>query len=368
MQVKDITRAMEQLAPLQLKEDWDNVGLQIGGPDDKVHRILLALTPSEAVVEEAVEMGADMIITHHPFIFKGVKTLRSDTVIGKITRECMKHDIAFYCAHTNLDIAQGGVNDILAKRLGLQDVKGLQETASTPRYKVVVFVPMSHVETVKAAMFEAGGGAQGAYHSCAWSVTGTGQFCPQDDARPYLGEVGQLETVEEARVEVLVDRAALHAVVDAMLKAHPYEEVAYDVFVNEGSCEKAHLGRIGTLPEAKPLGEWLADVKNILDVPVVAYVGDSEQIVEKVALCGGSACELLGDAKRAGADVYVTGDMKYHDAQRAVEMNMAMVDVSHYAGERPVLGALQQYLFLTFGESLSVKISEREENFIKYLY
>lgn len=367
MQVKDLVRAMETLAPTHMKEDWDNVGLQIGGPEDQVQHVLLALTPSEKVVEEAIERGCDMIITHHPFIFKGVKTLRTDTVIGRMSQACIKHDIALYCAHTNLDIAQGGVNDVLAARLGLEHIRGLQKTAETPRYKVVVFVPTSHVESVKAAMFQAGAGAQGDYESCTWSVVGSGQFVPKMGANPYLGEIGKVETVEEARLEVLVDRIHLHAVIEAMCCAHPYEEVAYDVFINEGSVSRAYLGRVGDLPVPMRMADWLSDVKQALNIPVVSVAGDTERMVKTVALCGGSACDLLGDAKYAGADVYVTGDMKYHDAQRAVEMDMAMVDVSHYGGERPVLVALQSYLLETFTEGLRVDISEKEENFINYI-
>lgn len=367
MQVKDVVRAMEALAPIRLKEDWDNVGLQIGAPEDRVQHVLLALTPSEKVVEEAVARGCDMIVTHHPFIFKGVKTLRTDTVVGRMSRTCMKHDIALYCAHTNLDIAQGGVNDVLAARLGLVNVRGLKRTAETPRYKVIVFVPMSHVDVVKSAMFKAGAGMQGNYESCAWSVVGNGQFAAKTGANPYLGEIGSVETVEEARLEVLVDRTCLHAVIGAMLQAHPYEEVAYDVFPNEGSVTRAYLGRVGELPSPMRLSDWLLQVKEALAVPSVSVAGDIEQMVQTVALCGGSACELLDDAKFAGADVYVTGDMKYHDAQRAVEMAMPMVDVSHYGGEHPVLEALQSYLLETVGEGICVDLSEKEENFIHYI-
>lgn len=367
MQVKDVVRAMETLAPLRLKEDWDNVGLQIGGPNDAVHKVLLALTPCEKVVAEAIAVGADMIVTHHPMIFKGIKTLRSDTVIGRMSQACIKNDIALYCAHTNLDIADGGVNDVLAKRLGLIDVRGLQQSDAMPRYKVVVFVPISYLEAVKAAMFRAGAGSQGDYQDCAWTVTGMGQFCPGDGANPFVGEIGQTEKVEEARLEVLVDALCLGAVITAMKEAHPYEEVAYDVFVNEGSVQRSFLGRIGRLPDAMSLEEWLLKVKDALDLPVLTYAGEATDKVSKVALCGGSACDLLLDAKAAGADVYVTGDMKYHDAQRAVEMGMVMVDVSHYRGERPVLEALQIYLQNSLAKEVEIYLSTEEENFIKYL-
>lgn len=367
MQVKDIVRIMEVMAPPHLKEQWDNVGLQIGSMEDSVHHVLLALTPSEHVVMEAIERGCDMIVTHHPFIFKEVKTVCADTTIGRMSRACIKNDIALYCAHTNLDIAQGGVNDALASCLGLVNVRGLQKTTAIPRYKVVVFVPKSHEKIVKTAMFNAGGGAQGNYESCSWSVLGDGQFSPKTGAHPYVGNIGKVETVEEIRLEMLVDRSDLHAVIGAMIQAHPYEEVAYDVFVNEASVSHHYLGRIGELPSAMPLADWLLLVKEALDLPVIGVAGNMEKMIKTVALCGGSACDLLDDAQRAGADVYITGDMKYHDAQHAIEINMPMVDVSHYGGERPVLDVLQKYLLDAFEGKLAVEISKREENFINYM-
>ncbi|MEE0511211.1 MAG: Nif3-like dinuclear metal center hexameric protein [Peptococcaceae bacterium] len=366
MRVKDIMQQIEHLAPTMLKEDWDNVGLQIGDPAAEVKRVLLALTPSLTVVEEAIEKHADLIVTHHPFIFKGVKTLRTDTAIGRMSQLCLKHDVALYAAHTNLDIARGGVNDVLAERLGLVDVEGLEETLATPRYKVVVFVPISHLETVKTALFEAGAGWQGNYDACAWSVAGQGQFRPLQGADPYLGQVGAVEEVAEARLEVLVDHAVLAKVLTALRQSHPYEEPAYDVFVNEASVERESLGRIGRLPQPKAFVEWLDDVKSSLNLPVISFAGPTNTQVERVALCGGSATEFLHRAKQLGADVYVTGDMKYHDAQQAVELGLPMVDVSHYAGERPVLARLSSYLTESFGDMLDVIISENEENFIQY--
>ena len=366
MRVKDIMNQLERLAPPMLKEDWDNIGLQIGDPDAEVKRVLLALTPSLTVVEEAVEVHADLIVTHHPFIFKGVKSLRTDTAIGRMSQLCLKHDIALYAAHTNLDIARGGVNDVLAERLGLVDVEGLEETLVQPRYKVVVFVPLSHLETVKEALFAAGAGQQGDYGACAWTVTGQGQFCPLEGAEPYLGHVGTVEHVQEARLEVLVDHDALNAVLSALHQSHPYEEPAYDVLVNKASAVRESLGRVGRLPQPKVFSEWLEDVKKALELPVVSFAGPADGLVERVALCGGSATEFLHRAKQLGADVYVTGDMKYHDAQQAVELGLPMVDVSHYAGERPVLSRLSSFLTDVYGAELDVTISKKEENFIQY--
>ena len=367
MQVRDVMQVLENLAPVHLKEEWDNVGLQLGHPEAAVGRVLLALTPSETVVEEAIRLGADMIVSHHPFIFKGVKTLRCDRTLGRMAEQCIKHDIALYCAHTNLDVALGGVNDVLAERLGLVKVEGLIETQAQPLHKLVVFVPETHLEQVKAALFSAGAGAQGAYSQCAWSVSGEGQFRPEAGAAPYLGTVGALTRVKEVRLEVLVEEDKLAAVLAAMQAAHPYESVAYDVFTDHASVQRAYLGRIGRLPAPQSLGAWLSVVKETLGLPVVSYAGDPERRVEHVALCGGSAAEFLTQAKAKGADVYVTGDVKYHDAQAALELGMALVDVSHYGGERPVLARLQEFLEKNLDESVQVSISEAENNFIHYL-
>lgn len=227
-------------------------------------------------------------------------------------------------------------------------------------------MPLSHLEQVKAALFAAGAGAQGAYEACAWTVQGTGQFRPQAGASPYLGTPGQLEQVEEARLEVLVDHDRLAAVLQALVAAHPYEEPAYDVFASAMSATTESLGRIGRLPEPLDFDGWLERVKQALGISVLAVAGPTQGRVERVALCGGSATEFLAQAKAAGADVYVTGDMKYHDAQQAVEMGLSMVDVSHYAGERPVLAKLAAYLQECFGTALDVVISEDEENFLQY--
>lgn len=367
MQVKDIIAVLERLAPQHLKEEWDNVGLQIGDPEAEVRRVLLALTPSLDVVEEAVRVKADLIVSHHPFLFKGVKALRTDSAVGRMSQLCFKHDIAIYAAHTNLDIAKGGVNDVLAERLGLVDVKGLEKTTALPRYKVVTFVPEKHLETVKEAMFAAGGGKQGDYSCCAWSVSGQGQFYPEAGAHPALGQVGALEKVTEVRLEMLVDSGFLAAVLAALHKVHPYEEPAVDVLTNEASYEHEYLGRVGRLPKPRAFMEWLEDVKKQLGVPQISFAGPSDGVIERVALCGGSATEFLACAKACGADVYVTGDMKYHDAQQAVEMGLPMVDVSHFAGERPVLTKLMHVLRQAFGEALDVCVSQDEKNFIQYL-
>lgn len=366
MQVKDIARALEAVAPKTLQEEWDNVGLMVGNPEAEVKKILLALTPSEDILDEAVRLGADMVVSHHPFIFKAMKNITTESALGRMVHKAIKNDVAIYSAHTNLDIAQGGVNDCLAQALGLGEVEGLVQTSAEHRFKLVVFVPEDAREKVKAAMFAAGAGAQGAYSACAWETLGMGQFQPEDGAQPFLGTCGQLEKVREVRLEVLVDAHNLDGVVNAMKEAHPYEEVAYDVFDNGSLGQTHYLGRIGTLKEATPLGAWLEQVKTILSVPVLSYVGDENTLIKKVALCGGSACEFMSAAQARGADVYLTGDMKYHDAQAAAECGMCMVDGSHFATEIFILKAVKTLLEASFRDALDVIIADNERSFIKY--
>lgn len=364
--VKDIVAAIEKVAPPSLKESWDNVGLQIGDPEMQVSRILLALTPSQQVIEEAVKKEVDLVVTHHPFIFKGVKSLRADQTIGKLATQCMKHDVAIFCAHTNLDIAVGGVNDTLASCLGLQEIQGLSVVAEKKRFKLVVFVPTTHLEQVKTAMFQAGAGRQGAYENCAWESEGQGQFMPSSWAQPFLGEIGKLEKVCEGRIEVLVDEENLSEVLRAMNTAHPYEEVAYDVFENIAQKQTESIGRVGMLSHETTLKKWLEDVKEALNIPFVSYTGTLDRPIRRVALCGGSAASYLQDAKKCGADVYVTGDVKYHDAQLAEELDIALVDVSHFAGERPVLQAIKEIILKACSKNVEVIISEDEKDFIQY--
>ncbi len=366
-QVKDVVAMMEAFAPSALKEEWDNVGLQLGNPLQPVSKILLALTPSEKVIEEAIKKDVDMIISHHPFIFKGVKTLRADTTIGKLATTCMKNDVALFCAHTNLDVAQGGVNDVLAKHLALTNVTGLATVAEKKQFKLVVFVPLTHIEKVKKALFEAGAGQQGAYEECAWETTGHGQFKGNEDANPFLGTRGFLEKVEESRLEVLVDEAYLPKVLHALKTAHPYEEVAYDVFENLYHQRTESIGRVGAVATPLSLEAWLLQVKESLGLAHLSYTGSLKRSVRKVALCGGSATAYLKDAKHAGADVYVTGDVKYHDAQLAEELDIALVDVSHFAGEQPVLFMLKNRLEEYFSNELEVVLSEDEKDFIQHL-
>lgn len=365
MKVKDIVNTMEHFAPAHLKEDWDNVGLQLGNPQAEVNRVMLALTPSEEVIQEAIEKQVDLLVTHHPFIFKGVKTLSTDTVIGAVARQCFQHDLALFCAHTNLDVTKGGVNDVLAERLGLLKIEDFVTTQEVYKKKLVVYVPVSHVEAVKEALFKVKAGNQGAYEACSWQTVGIGQFKPLEEANPYLGKKNELEQVEEVRLEVLVDADKLAITIEALLKAHPYEEVAYDVFDTLSQKQRESIGRIGYLKEPMILRSWLKQVKEALGCEVLTYTGDEEKIIQSLALCGGSAASYLKDAAKCGVDAYITGDVKYHDGQLAEELGVSLIDVGHFAGEQPVLTKLQEVLKQAH-PALDVLISRQRDYLKKY--
>lgn len=371
IQCRDIIRVIEQWAKPSLAEEWDNVGLHVGDPEQPVERIMLALTPSEAAIAAAVEQQADMLVTHHPLLFKPIKAVTAQSAAGRSIYQLVRNGVALYCAHTSLDAADGGVNDILAKALGLEKSRALiPAEAQSPWYKLVVYVPQGYEEIVRQAICAAGAGrTEGYYDNCTFRGAGTGTFRPLEGAEPFLGEAGEVNQVPEFRLETVVHRAQLEAVLTAMLAAHPYEEVAYDLFKLAPDPQQAGMGRIGTLPQAVPLERFLAQTARALQIEDIAFCGDRSRLVQTVALCGGSGSSFLKEAKRAGADVYVTGDMKYHDGQLAQELDLPVIDAGHFATERLILPIMAQHLQQTLGlEPEQVWVWQDEEDFLQHYH
>ena len=321
-------------------EEWDNVGLHAGDRNKEISRIMVALSPGEDAVNAAVEAGVDMLLTHHPLIFRSMKQINSDTATGRSLLKLIRNDVNLYCAHTNLDIAKDGVNDVLAQALELEQVKPLADITHDICYKVVVYVPAGYEEIVRQAMCKAGAGCIGNYSGCTFQAKGTGTFLPGENTNPFIGEAGRMEYAEEYRLETVVPQAVLSAVIRAMEAAHPYEEVAYDVFRLENGGEDRGIGRVGQLKEAVSLAEFLDFTASKLSCNHMTYHGDLSRQVKTVALCGGSGSSYMGAAKKAGADVYVTGDIRYHDAQAADEMDLCVVDAGHLRTERMIVDAL----------------------------
>lgn len=324
----EIIQLFEQFAPKQYAMEGDKVGLQIGRLNKPVQRVMIALDVLENVVDEAIEKNVDLIIAHHPLIYRPLQNIVTDKLPGRMIEKLLKHEIAFYAAHTNLDIAQGGLNDWLADALGLTNTKVLVPTYETKLKKLVVFVPQEQSQDVRNALGEAGAGSIGNYSHCMFSAQGTGQFKPEEGTNPFIGRHGELEHVSEERIETIFPEHLEKKILQAMFKAHPYEEVAYDIYPIENKGETLGLGRIGEIQEIT-LKEFAETVKKALYVPAVRVVGDLSAKVKKVAVLGGDGNKFISAAKYNGADVYITGDVYYHTAHDAMMMGLNVIDPGH---------------------------------------
>lgn len=331
--VQDLLGLVHGLFPPELAEEWDNVGLQVGDPTATVARVLVALDPSAAAVAAAAAQGAQLLITHHPLLFKPLRRLTPDDPVGRVVWQAVRNGVAIIAAHTNLDVASDGLNRWLANRLGVEGCQPLQPAAGH-LFKLVVFVPVDHGEAVADALFAAGAGQVGAYDHCSFRTLGTGTFRPGAGTTPFIGTVGQREVVEEVRLETVVPQRRLSRVLERMLKAHPYEEVAYDLLPLANQLPGAGLGRIGRLAEPLALAALAERIKGALGCQTVRLVGHPEQVVGKVAVCGGSGAGLIQEARRRGAEVLVTGDIKYHEARQAEALGLALIDAGHFATEQ----------------------------------
>lgn len=336
---------LEKFAPRQSAEEWDSgIGLQIGDPRQKIKSIFLSLDLDMRVLQEAKAAKAEMLVVHHTPFFKPLKNLRSDLPNGRLITEIIKNGMALYTLHTNLDAVSGGVNDVLAAKLKLQDVAILSPGSKQKLYKLVVYTPLEYNEQVRQALSKAGAGWIGNYSDCSFQVKGTGAFKPQEGTDPFIGTIGKLERVEEIRLETIVYEQKLSSVVKAMIKAHPYEEVAYDVYLLANEAVTAGLGRIGQLAEPVTLEKFITIVKENLAIDTLRYCGEKEKMIRKVAVCGGSGMYYWQQALFAGADVLLTADIKYHDAQDAIANGLALVDAGHFATEQPVMPVLADIL------------------------
>lgn len=335
---------MEQFAPKYLAVPDDKIGLQLGSLQKEIRNVLVALDVTEAVVDEAIAKDVNLIIAHHAIIFRPIAQLTTDTPMGKIYEKLIKNDIAVYIAHTNLDTAIGGVNDLMADALELTDTDCLEVIYTDDIKKLVVYVPDSDQEKVLQAMLSAGAGHIGNYSHCSFNSAGTGTFMPLEGTTPYIGRQGVLERVPEIRIEVTVPSRIERKVVQAMIKAHPYEEVAYDMYATQGKGKSYGLGRVGKLAQPLTLQQLVERVKERYDVPQVRVVGDLERQMHKVAVLGGSGARYVKYAMFRGADVLVTGDIDYHTAHDALAAGIALIDPGHNVEKllKPAVAAFLQ--------------------------
>ena len=353
---------------IQLFESWspkkyacmpnDPIGLALGTLNKQVRNVLVTLDVTDAVVEEAIAQNCELIIAHHPPIFAKLSNLRTDNPQGQLYEKILKNDIAVYAAHTNLDVAPGGVNDLLADALQLENRRVLDETYSESLMKLAVYIDVENAEMIRQALLKAGAGEIGDYDACSFSTEGTGRFRAKDGANPYIGEVGQVEHVREEKVEVVFSSAIKNRVLKAMLNAHPYEEPAYDLFEMAIDTNKQGLGRIGTLKEPMTLQAFAEFVKVQLDVPALRVVGPLDTVVKKVAVIGGDGNKYVRTAKFAGADVFVTGDIGFHVAQDAEVNGLSIVDPGHHVEKVMIAGVASKMSELCATKKLDVNFIE----------
>jgi len=364
MILRDIVSYLDSEIPLAFQESYDNSGLQLGEPEKEITAALLTLDVTEEVIEEAIETGCGLIISHHPLIFSGIKKISGKSFIGRIIFRAIRNDIAIYSAHTNLDVHSSGVSIKMAEKIGLKNIKVLSPL-NKRLLKLVTFVPGTHLENVRKAVFEAGAGSIGNYDYCGFAADGTGSFRAGDSASPYVGEKGKIHLEKEVRFETILFTHDKERVVKALIGAHPYEEAAYDLYPLENNNVNIGLGAIGELVSGMDELSFLKHVSSILDAMGIRFSKIRNKAVNKVALCGGSGSSLLNDAISAGADVFLTSDIKYHTFFEA-ENRILLVDTGHFESEKFSTEILYELIIKKFPK-FAVRFSGTNRNPINYL-
>jgi dinuclear metal center YbgI/SA1388 family protein len=339
MKVKEIAAAIEKISPLALAQSWDNVGLLIGSADDNVKNIMLTIDITKEVLSEAVKVKTDLIICYHPVIWDGLKKINSKGATA-VVYELIKKGIAVFSIHTALDAVVGGVNDGLADMIGIQDAKPIGDYVDNPaadNYKMVVFAPFDAAEKVANAIFEAGAGWIGNYSHCGFMAEGQGSFLPLEGAKPAIGKKGKFERVDEIRFETIVPAAKVEKCISAMRAAHPYEVPAFDIFRLHDCETKLGLGRIGSLGKPAKIKDIIAKIKKQTGCKAVGIVGDDKKMAKSAAVCAGTCGKILNSVIAAKTDLYLTGELKHHEALAAQEAGLTCICLSHTVSERFIL-------------------------------
>jgi dinuclear metal center YbgI/SA1388 family protein len=354
IRIKDIIQSLEAWAPPSLQESYDNARLITGSPDAECSGAIICLDSLERIVDEAIEHKCNLIIAHHPIVFSGLKSLTGKTYIERIIIKAIQNNIAIYAIHTNLDSVSDGVSYEMARRLGLENIKVLEPKEGLIG-KLVTYVPESHVSEVRDALFAAGAGKIGDYDECSFNIQGLGTFKPSQTANPFIGKKGERHSDKETRVEVLVPKWLKSQVFEALKVAHPYEEVAYEFMLTENLHQQIGFGALGNLPQAISAEELLKLVKNTFSGGV-RFTQSPKSSVQRIALCGGSGSFLLNKAISAGADCFITADVKYHQFFDALE-HLMFVDIGHFESEQFTINLIHEFLnkkFPNFAARLTV--------------
>ncbi len=362
--IKEITTYLESIAPIAYQENYDNSGLLVGDPNAEVTNILITLDVTEAVVQEAIDTGANLIIAHHPVIFKGLQKLTGDNYVERVVLQAIKNDIGIYGIHTNLDNIKTGVNKKIADKIGLKNTSILSPKQQH-LLKLVFFVPFENTEDVLHAVNQAGAGQVGNYKNCSFRVAGTGTFEPDAQANPHIGSTGIREEVEEHRVEVILPAYLKSKVLKALLQAHPYEEVAYYITVLENQNQEVGSGMIGELDEPMEEMAFLKALKEKMNLQALKHTALRGKKVSRVAVCGGSGSFLLTKAIQRQADVFISADFKYHEYFNT-EGNIVIADIGHYESEVFTKELIYEFLNKKF-TNIALNLSKKVTNPISYL-
>ena len=364
MKIKELIKCLESYAPTDLQETYDNAGLLIGDPEKEVNRALICLDLTMEVLDEAIEDGSGMIISHHPLIFKGLKKLTGGNDMERIVIKAIKNDVAVYAIHTNLDNVFRGVNAMLCAKLGIHDATILRPLSGLLN-KLVTFCPKDHADQVREALFAAGAGHIGNYDSCSYNLEGFGTFRAGEGSDPYVGEKGKLHREMETRIEVIFPDHLTKNLLTALDSAHPYEEVAYDIYPLKNDFQQAGAGMIGMLDKPMDEKSFLLMLKKNLRAGVIRHSPLTGKKISKLAVCGGSGSFLIKDAMACGADAFVTADMKYHKFFEA-EGKMLIADAGHYETEQYTKELIYNILNEKF-PTFALRISQINTNAVHYL-
>ncbi len=364
MLLQKLIQHLESYAPPAFQESYDNAGLLLGDNTRDITAALVALDVTEAVIEEAISKKCELIICHHPLIFKGIKRITGSNEVERCLIKAIKNDLAIYAAHTNLDSITGGVNSKICDKIGLEQCKILSP-ASNLLLKLVTYIPADHLEGVRTAIFSAGAGEIGNYDWCSFSSQGTGTFRGNKNSKPFVGNAGQLHTEPEIRLEIIVPRHLAERAVAALKEAHPYEEVAFDLLPLENGYSTVGMGMIGQLPVPADETLVLERIKAVFDCKVIRHTALLNKKIKKIAVCGGSGNFLIAKAIAAGADLFVSADFKYHDFFEA-DKSIVLADIGHYESEQFTKEVLKEIVLKKF-PTFALRLSDVKTNPVSYL-
>ncbi len=364
MTIQELTQYLEEIAPLAFQESYDNAGLIVGTPTKKINKALISLDCTEDVVDEAIKFNCDIIISHHPIVFKGLKKLTGASYVERVIIKAIENKIAIYAIHTNLDSVLNGVNGKICQKIGLKNYSILSPKTGLIK-KLVFFVPLAFADAVKSAIYKAGAGSIGNYSECSFNVKGIGTFKANENAKPFVGDNNKLHKEEENRVEIIYPAYAEKKILTALWTSHPYEEVAYDIYTVENNHHEVGSGMIGELPEELSGLEFLHHLKEKMGVSVIRHTEILAKKIKKVAVCGGSGSFLLSKAVQAKADVFVTADFKYHEFFDA-DKKILIADIGHYESEQFTQELLLEIITNKF-PNFAIRLTGNNTNPIKYL-